>query len=119
MRCEHAAVAVSESIEAELAMPKHASRHVQQCLRCQAEQAQYKKIFRAMGSLRSAQIDPGPQLVSEIFEYLQTHGSRNPLRTALDRHRVAYMAAATATAAAATAAGALVIASRVRRPASA
>ncbi len=119
MRCEEVAVAVSESIEAEMPMPKPAARHVDRCLRCQAEQAQYKKVFRSMNSLRSAQIDPGPNMLSEILDFVQNQGSRNFILTALDRHRVVYVAAATATAAAATAAGAIVIAARVRRPASA
>ncbi|MTA62721.1 MAG: hypothetical protein F2518_00085 [Actinobacteria bacterium] len=100
-------------------MPKPAARHVDRCLRCQAEQAQYKKVFRNMGGLRSAQIDPGPNMLSDILDYVQSQGSRNPILMALDRHRVVYVAAATATAAVATAAGAIVIAGRVRRPASA
>jgi len=115
VRCEEAAVAVSESLEAELPMPKTAARHIDRCLRCQAEQAQYKKVFRAMASLRSSQIDPGPQMLTEILKYLQIQSSRNPVLRALDRHRVAYVA----TAAAVTATGAIVIAARVRRPASA
>lgn len=117
MRCEDAAVAVSESIEAELPMPKTAARHVDRCLRCQAEQAQYKKVFRGMSSLRSAEIDPGPQMVTEILQYLQSRTSRNPIQSAWDRHRVAYVAAVTAAAAAATAAGAIALAARARRPA--
>jgi hypothetical protein len=119
VRCEEAAVAVSESIEAELPMPKTAARHVDRCLRCQAEQAQYKKVFRSMHALRSAEIDPGPQMVTEILQYLQSRKARNPVQAAWDRHRVAYVAAVTATAAAATAAGAVALAARARRPASA
>jgi len=117
VRCEDAAVALSESIEAELPMPKTAARHVDRCLRCQAEQAQYKKVFRSLSSLRSAEIDPGQQMVTEILQYLQSRSSRNPIQAAWDRNRVAYVAAATATAAAATAAGAIALAARFRRPA--
>ncbi len=117
MRCEDAAVALSESIEAELPMPKTAARHVDRCLRCQAEQAQYKKVFRGLSSLRSAEIDPGQQMVTEILQYLQSRKSRNSVQAAWDRNRVAYVAAVTATAAAATAAGAIALAARSRRPA--
>ncbi|MEX0767281.1 MAG: hypothetical protein WD029_02295 [Microthrixaceae bacterium] len=116
MRCEEVAVAVSESIEAELPMAQKAARHVERCLRCQAEQAQYKKVLFAMSSLRGAQSDPGPELLSEILDYLHIQTARNPVLRSLDRHRVAYFTAATAAVAAVTATGALVIAARVRRP---
>ncbi len=90
-------------------------RHVERCLRCQAEQVQYRKVIRAMRSLRPQLIEPDPDLLMEILSTVAADGGRGAIRSILDRHRVAYVAAATA----ATAAGAIVIAARTRRPASA
>ena len=59
-----------------------------------------------------------PGLLVEILMGLEADPERSGFRSILERHRVVYVAAATA-ATAATAAGAIVIAARTRRPASA
>jgi hypothetical protein len=115
VRCDDVALALSEAADGSVALSRPAQRHVDRCLRCQAEQVQYRKVMRAMRSLRSQQIEPAPDLLIEILAAVSTEAGRGPLRSILDRHRVAYVAAATA----ATAAGAIVIAARTRRPASA
>ena len=73
------------------------------------------KLRRVMRSLRPQLIEPAPGLLVEILVGIEDDTGRGAIRSILDRHRVAYVAAATA----ATAAGAIVIAARTRRPASA
>lgn len=118
MRCDDVAVALSESVDGSSPLPRTAARHVERCLRCQAEQAQYRKVMRAMRTLKAQIVEPAPGLLVEILLGIEDDGGRGVIRSILDRHRVAYVAAATA-ATAATAAGAIVIAARTRRPASA
>lgn len=121
MRCDDVAVYLSESADGSPALPRNAARHIDQCLRCQAEQAQYRKIRRAMLNMRGSLIDPGPGLLAEIMNGVDSMAlddvAPTPLRPGSDLRRVAYVAAATA-ATAATAAGAIVLASRSKRPAS-
>ena len=118
MRCDDVAVALSESADGSTPLPRRAGRHVERCLRCQAEQAQYRKVLRAMRTLRPQIVEPSPGLLVEILVGIEEDSGPGAIRSILDRHRVAYVAAATA-ATAATAAGAIVIAARTRRPASA
>lgn len=115
MRCDDVALALSEAADGSVALPRQAERHVERCLRCQAEQVQYRKVIRAMRSLRPQLVEPDRDLLVEILAAVAEDAGRGPIRSILDRHRVAYVAAATA----ATAAGAIVIAARTRRPASA
>ena len=87
-------------------------RHVETCLRCQAELARYRKLARALHTLRTEMFDPGPGLVSEVIASLEDAGERHLLRSLLSGNKAAYVGGiAVATAGAA---GALVIASRSR-----
>jgi hypothetical protein len=68
-------------------------------LRFQAELAQYRKLLRALRSLRSDQVDPGPELVADVLAALDEHAERHGLRGAITPRRAAYLgglAAATA-----------------------
>jgi len=87
-----------------------AEQHVQRCLRCQAELAQYRKLLRALVSLRDQQIIPDDYLLGEILEALRPPA---PVHRLHRRHRrVAYLGGI-AAATAAGAAGAIVIATRL------
>ncbi len=74
-----------------------------------------------MLTMRGALIEPGTGLFTEIMSSVDAadEADQAPLRQGSDLRMVAYVAAATAAAAtAATAAGAIVLASRSKRPAS-
>ena len=87
-------------------------RHVETCLRCQAELVRYRRLLRTLRTLRTDLFDPGPGLVADVLASLEDAGERHLLRSLLSGHRVAYVGGlAVATAGAA---GALVIASRSR-----
>jgi hypothetical protein len=90
-------------------------RHVEECLRCQAELARYRKLLRTMRSLRSTAADVPPGLLAELLEHAGDAGERSAIRAALTGRRVAYLGGIAAAATAAGAGAALVIASRGRR----
>ncbi|MEZ5311983.1 MAG: hypothetical protein R2735_15595 [Microthrixaceae bacterium] len=118
MRCEDVSLLLSESAEAGSNLPRSIAKHTERCLRCQAEQAQYRKIRKAMIAMRPMYLDPGTSMVGEVMTLVREDGICLDERSGGDRRRVAYVAAAATAATAATAAGALVLASRGKRTAS-
>jgi hypothetical protein len=89
-------------------------RHVERCLRCQAEIVQYRKLLRAMHSLRTEVLEPAPGLLADILANLEEAGERHAIRSLLSGRRMAYVGGL-AAATAAGAAGAIVFATRTRR----
>ena len=89
-------------------------RHVEHCLRCQAEVAQYRKLLRIMHNLRVDVLEPAPGLLADILATIEEAGERHAVRSILNGRRVAYLGGI-AAATAAGAAGAIVFASRSRR----
>lgn len=112
MRCDDAARTLAELVDGVEVTPNARTAHIERCLRCQAELAQHRKLRRAMAGLRAQLLEPGPELLEHVLEAVE-QAAANPGRSALQRNRAAYVAAATATAA--TAAGAVLLASRTRR----
>jgi hypothetical protein len=91
------------------------SRHVQTCLRCQAEAAQYRKLLRALRQLRTQVLEPTPGLVSDVLAAIDEAAEQRAIRAFLSGRRVAYVGGIAAATAAAGAAGAIVLANRARR----
>ncbi len=89
-------------------------RHVETCLRCQAELAQYRKVLRALHQLRTELIEPSPGLLPDILVALEAAGERGAMKFLLTGRRAAYLGGI-AAATAAGAAGAIVLASRRHR----
>jgi len=89
-------------------------RHVETCLRCQAELAQYRKVLRALHQLRTELLEPSPGLLPDILVALEAAGERGAMRFLLTGRRAAYLGGI-AAATAAGAAGAIVLASRRHR----
>jgi len=88
-------------------------RHVEVCLRCQAELAQYRKLLRALHQLRTEILEPAPGLLADILVTLESAGERRAMRNLLTGRRAAYVGGI-AAATAAGAAGAIVLATRAR-----
>ncbi|MEA2704373.1 MAG: hypothetical protein QOJ69_1584 [Actinomycetota bacterium] len=88
-------------------------RHVESCLRCQAELAQYRKVLRALHQLRTELLEPAPGLLPDILASLEAAGERRAMRFLLTGRQAAYVGTI-AAATAAGAAGAIVLASRHR-----
>ncbi|MEJ7585766.1 MAG: hypothetical protein WKF43_17160 [Acidimicrobiales bacterium] len=90
-------------------------RHVEQCLRCQADLVQYRRLLTALRSLRSEVLEPAPGLVGEILTLVEAAGERTAVRALLGGRRAAYLGGLAAATAAGAAAGAIVLATRSRR----
>jgi hypothetical protein len=114
VRCDEVAHRLSEVAEGVAVLPRSERRHVEQCLRCQAELVQYRKILRAMRAMRTEVLEPAPGLVTDILAHLEEAGERTAIRSLLWNHKVAYIGGL-AAATAAGAAGAILVASRSRR----
>ena len=114
MRCEDLADALSATADGSVLLGRSERRHVEQCLRCQAELVQYRKVLRAMRSMRTDVLEPAPGLLAEVLANLEAAGERRAIRSMIQGHKAAYLGGL-AAATAAGAAGAIVFATRVRK----
>ena len=114
MRCEQVAEILPDVVEGTGGASSSVFAHVESCLRCQAELAQYRKVLRALHQLRTEVLEPAPGLLPDIFAALEAVGERRAMRHLLTGRRAAYVGGI-AAAATAGAAGAIVLDPRVRR----
>jgi hypothetical protein len=114
VRCDEVTDLLSDVADGTTVLERSARRHVDRCLRCQAELVQYRKLLRALHSLRTEVLEPAPGLLADILATLEEAGERNAVRSMLRGRRIAY-AGGIAAAATAGAAGAILIATRGRR----
>ena len=115
MRCESIAESLAGVIDGSTRLDRTARRHVEQCLRCQAELGQYRKLLRAMQSLRVEGAAVPVGLVGAILAHVETAGERSAIRATLTGRRVVYIGGIAAAATAAGAGAAIVLATRGRR----
>ena len=114
MLCDDIGEVLAATADGSVSLDAAARSHVEQCLRCQAELVQYRKLLRALRAMRVQLIEPAPGLLPDILAAIEEAGERRALRELLDGRRVAYLGGL-AAATAAGVGGALVIASRSRR----
>jgi hypothetical protein len=114
MRCEDLSEDLASAAEGELLLEPAQREHVEACLRCQAELVQYRKLLRAMHTMRTEVLEPAPGLLADVLAGLEEAGERHAIRSILSGRRVAYLGGL-AAATAAGAAGAIVLATRQRR----
>ncbi len=114
MRCDEVAELLPGVGDGAVLHDRAARKHVERCLRCQAELVQYRKLLRALHSLRTEVLEPAPGVLPGILASLEAAGERHALRSMLSGRRLAY-AGGIAAATAAGAAGALLYATRGRR----
>lgn len=113
MQCDQLADLLAGASDRSSVIDRKAQHHIDHCLRCQAELAQYRKLLRALQTLRTELAVPVPGLLEDILAAVGDAGERHAIRAMLANRRAAYTAAvAAATAGAATAA---VLAARARR----
>lgn len=113
--CETVAQWLPAIVDEGRAAPGPVVRHVERCLRCQAELAQYRRLLRVLHQLRTEMIDPAPGLLADILAAIEAAGERRAIRSLLRGRRVAYLGGIAAATAAAGAAGVIVAMSRSRR----
>ncbi len=114
MRCEDLTDDLSAAADGSMLLGRNERRHVERCLRCQAELVQYRKVLRAMRSMRTEVLEPAPGMLAELLAGLEEAGERRAIRSMIAGRRAAYLGGL-AAATAAGAAGAIVFASRARR----
>jgi hypothetical protein len=90
-------------------------RHVETCLRCQAELIQYRKLLRVLRQLRTEVLEPAPGVLTSILAGLGEAGEHGAIRSLLSGRRAAYVGGVAVATAAAGAAGAIVLVSRASR----
>ncbi len=114
MRCEELTDDLAAASDGSVLLGRSERRHVEQCLRCQAELVQYRKLLRTLHQLRTEVLEPAPGLMTDILAHLEEAGERTAIRSLLWNRKVAYIGGL-AAATAAGAAGAIVVASRSRK----
>lgn len=114
MRCDDLVDDLAGHGDGSAALDRAARRHVEQCLRCQAELVQHRRILRAMHALRTEVLEPSPGLLAEILATVEEAGERHAVRSLLGGRRAAYLGGL-AAATAAGAGAAIVLATRSRR----
>jgi len=114
VRCDQVADRLPAAAEGLEALDPAARRHVERCLRCQADAVQYRKVLRALRALRTEVLVPAPGLVPEILANLSEEAERQAVRSLLRGRRAAYLGGL-AAATAAAGAGAVVLTIRSRR----
>lgn len=113
MTCETFSLELAEVADGQECLNPAAAQHFQTCLRCQAELAQYKKLLRALASLRGQLLPADEQLVEDIIEALRPPGTVHRLHRMTGGNRKAAYIGGIAAAATAGAAGAIVLATRL------
>jgi hypothetical protein len=114
MRCEELSDDLAAAADGSGLLGRNERRHVERCLRCQAELVQYRKVLRAMRTMRTEVIEPSPGLLAEVLASIGAAGERRAIRSMISGHKAAYLGGL-AAATAAGAAGAIVFANRARR----
>ena len=115
LTCDEIAELLPEIVEGQKVADVGVTRHVNGCLRCQAELVQYRKLLKALRQLRTEVLEPAPGLLTDILATLEEVGEQSAIRSLLHGRRAAYLGGIAAAATAAGAAGAIVLAGRARR----
>jgi len=113
--CDAVAELLPAIIDGDERADRRVQRHVDHCLRCQAELAQYRRLLRALRQLRTEVIEPAPGVLTGVLAGLGQAGERGAMRSMLRGHRGAYLGGVAVATAAAGAAGAVVLVSRASR----
>jgi hypothetical protein len=115
VECEEVAEALAGIADGSERADRRTQRHVESCLRCQAELVQYRKLLRVLHQLRTDVLEPAPGVLTGILAGLEEAGEHGAIRSLLSGRRAAYIGGVAVATAAAGAAGAAVLISRASR----
>ncbi|HEY3671229.1 MAG TPA: hypothetical protein VGN51_09855 [Acidimicrobiia bacterium] len=115
MRCDEVARILPEAVDRGAAVDLSVQRHIDTCLRCQAELARYRKMLRGLHLLRTRYLEPAPGLLAQTLAALEEAGEREVRRAILNGRRLAYAGAIGGAAVAAGTAATVMIVHRSRR----
>lgn len=114
MCCDRMVDELAASAGDEAALDAATRAHVGECLRCQSELVKFRRVLRALQTLRTEVLEPAPGLVAEVLAHIEEAGERHAIRSLLTGRRAAYLGGLAAAATAAGVGGAIVIATRTR-----
>ena len=115
MQCDDVAKLLPAAVEHGAAVELSVQRHIESCLRCQAELARYRRMLRGLQMLRTRYLEPAPGLLAQTLAAIEEAGERQAVHSILSGRRLAYAGAIGGAAVAATAATAAMLVHRSRR----
>jgi anti-sigma factor RsiW len=115
MQCDDVAKLLPAAVEHGAAVELSVQRHIESCLRCQAELARYRRMLRGLQLLRTRYLEPSPGLLAQTLAAIEEAGERQAVHSILSGRRLAYVGAIGGAAFAATAATAAMLVHRSRR----
>ncbi len=104
MQCDDVAKLLPAAVGHGAAVELSVQRHIESCLRCQAELARYRRMLRGLQMLRTRYLEPTPGLLAQTLVAIEEAGERQAVRSVLSGRRLAYAGAIGGAAVAATAA---------------
>jgi anti-sigma factor RsiW len=119
VRCDDVALLLPEAVDGDAPVALPVQRHVESCLRCQAEVARYRRMLRGLQLLRTQYLEPAPGVLSQTLAAIGEASEQRAIRSLLSGRRMAYVAGVGGALAAATAttAAAVLLARAKRRAA--
>src|SRR5262249_27841589 len=93
VRCEDVALLLPAAIDANEAVDLPVQRHIETCLRCQAELARYRRMLRGLQHLRTQYLEPTPGLLTATLAAIEEASERRAIRSVLTGKRLAYAGA--------------------------
>ena len=115
MQCDEIAELLPGILDGGEVADRRVQRHVESCLRCQAELVQYRRLLKGLHTLRTEVLEPAPGHITSVLAHIEAIGERGAIRSMLSGRRGAYVGGIALATAAAGAAGAVVLAGRARR----
>jgi anti-sigma factor RsiW len=119
MRCDEIALLLPAIVDGEDRAALPVQHHVEECLRCQAELARYRRMLRGLQLLRTQFLEPAPGVLTQTLAAIGAASERRAIHSVLTGRRVAYMGAVGGAVAAAGATATAMLVHRARRRASA
>jgi len=114
VRCDDVALLLPEAVDGDTPVALPVQRHVESCLRCQAELARYRRMLRGLQLLRTQYLEPAPGVLSQTLVAIGEASERQAIRSLLTGKRLAYVGAVGGALAAAGATTAAVLVARGR-----
>ena len=99
MQCDDVARVLPAVVDGDATVDLFMQRHIESCLRCQAELARYRKMLRGLQLLRTRYLEPAPGLFAQTLAAIEAErgpralrsaagASRTPARSAVRRWRL-------------------------------
>ena len=74
MLCDEVTALLPGLVDGDVDVDADAARHIETCLRCQAELARYRRLLRTLALLRTRYVEPTPGLLGETLAALDRRG---------------------------------------------